>query len=158
MVRNIILIIGSLLVFSANSQELIYDSLGKPTGVLLTLEQAHKVDNDYDILKIYKSLNNEYVELESLYISVVNDLNEEKELMQVNIDLLNEQLVDVNTINNMLIQQNNIHKENVILYEEQLKINDEVVKNLNKTIKQQKTVKWISIVAMAVSGILYLTK
>lgn len=158
MVRMIILTIVSLLTMSVNSQELIYDSDGVPTGILLTIEEAQKVDSDYDILRIYKSLNVEYVELESLYISIVNNLNDEIELMQFNIDLLNEQLRDINTVNSMLLQQNNIHKENVLLYEEQLRLNDDVVKGLSKDLKQQRTIKWISVATMIISGILYLTK
>jgi hypothetical protein len=41
--------------------------------MVLTIEQAQKVDNDLDLLNLYKSLDDECAKQESVYVQVVND-------------------------------------------------------------------------------------
>lgn len=156
---KLIIIIMMLFTITLNAQELNYDNNGKPNGIILTIDEAHKVDNDYDLLRIYKELYSEYEELNILHIKLVDGQKKEIELLEVKIDLLEEQLKDTNSINNILVEQNELHNRNSILFKEEILLKDNMIQNLNKTLKREKRNKWLIVTATIIGGsILYLTK
>jgi hypothetical protein len=58
--------------FSQDYPRIEKDSLNNDV-VVLTIEQAQKLDNDTDLLNLYKSLDDECAKQESICIQVVND-------------------------------------------------------------------------------------
>jgi len=60
------------LSFSQDYPRIEKDSLNNDI-ILMTIEQAQKLDNDTDLLNLYKSLDDECAKQESICIQVVND-------------------------------------------------------------------------------------
>ena len=62
-----------------------------------------------NFLGLYKSLNMEYEGLETLYISLIDGYKKEITSFEFKTNLLESQLKDMNTINDKLTEQNNLH-------------------------------------------------
>ena len=109
--------------------------------VIFTLEQAKRIDNDEELLKVYQQLN---VGADSLIKSLLFKVKvSDTEVAFLKLKIV--ELEKVNASQKMLIsnlkEQIEDYKKNVALANQQLGLKDEQIKNLNKEIKRQKKLK-----------------
>jgi hypothetical protein len=137
--KKIILIIMLLMCFVGLSQETTprYYVVGKDTlGVVISIADAQKLDNDGDILEIYKQLSGSYNKSGVQYITIINKMQQqigvltleigENEKIIINKDVIIRDLKNI--ISNYKVKEASFDKE---LVNKNIEI-----KNLNKQIKK----------------------
>jgi len=92
--NKLLLIFLMMISFISISQEIEYprydiDSLGQKV-VVMTIEQAQKLDNDTDLLEIFNKLDMTTTEFDSVCIKTINDKNVVISSQKVLIEKLNE--------------------------------------------------------------------
>ncbi len=119
-------------------------TLDSATGtqcVIFTLQQAQKIDNDLELLKIYQLL---HMSSDSLIKSLVFKVKVQDTMIST-LTMQVSELKNVNATQNSLVSnlkaQIEDYKKNLALADTQLGLKDEQIKNLNKEIKKQKRLK-----------------
>jgi len=157
--KLLIAIIICIFSISAKSQTAQNDTLpqylirGTDTvGVILSIKQAQALDNNSDLVNLFKKLRIDCDNLNDHYIQVINGINDEIALLKVSSrDLIGQGLVKNSLIQKLKQQLANSEKNNE-LCEEELSNKNTEIKILQKEIKGQKFKKFISIVGNAVLG------
>ena len=138
----------------------ITDSPGNVACVIFTVEQARKIDNDEDLLRVYKELNKGSD-------SVINALVIKVKLADTVITIMKLKVTELEKINSqqkvVTAELKNIielYKTNVELANQQLGKKDEQIKNLEGQVRKQKGLKiagfsvGAGVIILAVLGIL----
>jgi len=133
----------------ANSQSLEFPRYlienGDTVGVAISIEQAQSLDNDAELLKLFKQLRVDCDNLDVYYLEVVNALDQKIALVEIK----NKELIDQGSEKDKLIvnlnKQIENHKSDKKLSDKQSSIKDEEIKTLKKEISRQKIRKIISI-------------
>ena len=117
------------------------DSASNTAFVVFTIEQAQKLDNDEDLLKMYRLL---HVGGDSL----INVLVVKVKVAEYQTTLLNLKITELEKVNSTqraLVDNLNVqiddYKKNVSLADEQMSLKDQQLKNVNKELKRQKRLK-----------------
>lgn len=111
---------------------------GDTIGVLLTVEQLQKLDNDTDLLELYKDFSIKCDSLDKFYIKVVNNLNEVVTIQEVKIKNLQSQN-DIKDDMILNLKETVIQTENkVLIYEEIKNNNDDIISGLKKDLRKSK--------------------
>jgi predicted RNase H-like nuclease (RuvC/YqgF family) len=115
------------------------DEEGKLVGATLTIDQLQKIDNDYQLLELYKKLNLQCEEKEFNYIKVVNDLEE----IVGTLEIKNKTFEEINSsqkemIENLKSQVEN-WKKDVEKCDLQSSKKSEIISNQQDEIKKLKT-------------------
>jgi len=117
------------------------DSSGNKKYILFTIEEAQQIDNDEQLLKLYRIVHKSADSLVDAYIAVVNNADSVIALLQ----LKTKELDNVRSSQNSLIMnlqaQIADYKKNVEDADKQLKLKDEVIGIKDKQIKKQKRLK-----------------
>jgi hypothetical protein len=141
-------------VFSQDYPRIEKDSLNNDVMVL-TIDQAQKVDNDLDLLNLYKSLDDECAKQESVYVQVVND----KDAVIASLKLEKAALIEFseNKVAQITALQNQIneYKNNNSILQAQVDNKQKVIgeKDLQIGILKSKF-KWTGIGAVAIITVL----
>ena len=145
--KKIILLISILISFiSVKSQQ--YPSFyrsphGDTLGIVFSIDQAQKIDNDYDLLNLYKQSNYKYEKLDSAYIIVVNGLNQQVAALRVKISTLE----GINTLKDSAIsnlkEQISKYKLDLSLADKQSIDKDLIINNYKKENRKLKTQKFL---------------
>ena len=118
---------------------------GDTIGIIISVEQAQVLDNDVELLELFKKLRINCDNLDSHYIEVINAQNDQIALLKVNTKELQGQGVALNSqITSLKEQVQNSEKKNK-LCDEELVNKDEEIKILKKEIFKQKVKKIISV-------------
>jgi peptidoglycan hydrolase CwlO-like protein len=118
---------------------------GDTIGIIISVEQAQVLDNDVELLELFKKLRINCDNLDSHYIEVINAQNDQIALLKVNTKELQGQGVALNSqITSLKEQVQNSEKKNK-LCDEELANKDEEIKILKKEIFKQKVKKIISV-------------
>jgi len=118
---------------------------GDTIGIIISVEQAQTLDNDVELLELFKKLRINCDNLDSHYIEVINAQNDQIALLKVNTKELQGQGVALNSqITSLKEQVQNSEKKNK-LCDEELVNKDEEIKILKKEIFKQKVKKIISV-------------
>lgn len=142
--KNIILfLIGMMISLPIFSQKISYpryeiDSNGRKV-VVMTIEQAQKLDNSTDLLKLIEELNINIGSYDSVCIKVINDKEKIIASQKIEIDIFKN---IVNNRNEQIISlQNQIlaYEKKIKLMQEESGIKDQIVTEQDKQIKKLKT-------------------
>ncbi len=155
---SIILILSFLTCKSSTTQDTLPRFIinGADTMVLLSLEQAQKLDSDEELLTLLKKSKINCDSLGNYYIKVISDKNETISLLKVKMLKSESENIILNRIIAKLKTDISKYEENELSYEKELKnskiANDVLVKEIRRQ-KFKKVVAWVSTVAV---GILYI--
>jgi len=137
------LLIFLLLTFTLSAQTIEYpryeiDSLGQKV-IVLTIEQAQKLDNNSDLLILLEKYAQQIAEYDSICIKTVNEKEKVIDLQKIEISKLKENLsVKDKEIKNLQGRINEyILKES--FWNEQMKLKDETITIKDKQIGELKT-------------------
>jgi hypothetical protein len=133
---------------------------GKDTiGVVISVQQARKIDNDYDLIILLKKYKSQCDSTDSAYVSVVDNQNNQIALLNVKISELQSidstQTVMINNLNSQI----NDYKKTIDLSNQQFAAQTQIVNNQNKEIRKLKTQKFLGYTiggGLALSAILIL--
>ena len=134
----------NFLGFSQDYPRIEKDSTGKKL-VVMTYEQAQKVDNAFELLNLLEQAKIECDSMTISYIKVIDNLNHQMSLLEVDINLYKGQLVDKDKqIENLKQRLNNSEKINYNC-DQQIEIRDKQISLLNEevtTLKVKKNIGW----------------
>lgn len=134
------------------------DSLGRKV-VIMTVEQAQKIDNNFEILALLTRQGSECDSLNVAYLKVIDNQGRQISLLELSVTELKNQIKDKDSqIVNLQTQLANEEKSND-LCEKQKENNEAQIKILKKEItkqKIQKVVGFIVGVAGVVGGVVLL--
>lgn len=149
-----ILAILTFLIFSLSAYSQIdyprfeTDSLGQKV-VLMTIEQAQKLDNNSDLLALFEKMNSDIINYDSICIKVVNEKEEIINMQSIQISKLKEAL------NNKDAQISNLQKtienkdKSILILEKTLENKD---KEINLHLGEIKRVKTKTLVGGLIGG------
>jgi len=141
-------------VFSQEYPRIEKDSLNNDVMVL-TIDQAQKLDNDLDLLNLYKSLDDECAKQESVYVQVVNDKDAVIASQKLEISALIEYSENKTAQITVLQKQVNEYKNNNSILQAQVDNRQKVIgeKDLQIGILKSKF-RWTGIGAVAIITVL----
>jgi NACalpha-BTF3-like transcription factor len=117
---------------------------GDTIGIVLSIEQAQKLDNNTELLQLFKQLQIDCDNLEGYYVSIINESNQQIALLEANITSLTLQGQDKDKlIENLEKQLSNCAKDTVLCNQELKNKNDEI-KLLKADLRKEKFKKWMS--------------
>lgn len=132
------------------------DSTGKKV-VIMTYEQAQKVDYTFELAKLLEKRGTECDSVIISYIKVVDKLEKQVNLLEVDIKLYKDQIVDKdNQISNLKERLKN-SESNTLNCDQQLSVKDDQINLLNKevkTLKRKRNIAYASGIVGIISGIL----
>jgi peptidoglycan hydrolase CwlO-like protein len=154
MKKYIITIILSLFTILSFSQTIEYprietDPLGNKV-LIMTIDQAQKIDNNLELLTLLEKQGVQCDSLNTAYLKVIDNLNNQVKLLELNVKTLKEQINDKDKQISNLQEQLANEKASNNLCEDQKKNKDEEIKLLKKEVRKQKTQK---IVGFIVGGL-----
>lgn len=120
----LMLLVGLFISINVFSQEIEYpryeiDSLGQSV-VVMTIEQAQKLDNNSDLLVLFEQLNVQIGTYDSICIKAVNDKNVVISEQKVLIDQLNTNIETKDSTIDALQRQITEYQIREVMYDEQL--------------------------------------
>jgi len=120
------------------------DSTGKKI-VIFSYEQAQKIDNNLEIIKLLEKAGTECDSLNLKYIKVINELENQNKLLNSGSDLLKSQIVDKNSqIENLKQQITNCETNNTDC-DSQIKLKEDQILTLKdelKTVKRKRNITY----------------
>jgi len=159
LIFTIMLMISSILSFSQTDYPRIeIDSLGHKV-VVMTIEQAQKIDNNLEILNLLEKQGTQYDSLNVAFLKVVDDLNKQVSLLELNVNKLKDQIMDKDIQISYLQQELSNSESNIKLCEIQKNNDKEEINILKKEVKKQKMQKFGGFIvglAAIVGGVLVL--
>ena len=112
-------------------------------GIIISIEQAQALDNDAELLDLFKKMRLDCDNLDTHYVKVINALEEKVLLLEIQKkDLIKQGEEKDLLINNLKKRLSNCELD-TRLCEEQLEIKNEEIKILKKEIFRQKVKKII---------------
>jgi len=131
------------------------DSLGQKV-VVMTIEQAQKLDNNSDLLSLFEDLNVQVASYDSVCVRTINDKNVVISEQKVLIDQLKSNIETKDITINALQKQVNEYKIREYMYDEELVNLGKQIDLKNKIIRKQKSKMIIggSVGGVAVIGLL----
>ena len=158
-ILTLILIVNSIFVFSQDYPRIETDSTGRKL-LVMTIEQAQKVDNNFEIVKLLERQGFECDSLNIAYLKVIDNYKKQVDLLELDVKSLREQLLNKDLqISNLQERLSNMETTNKLC--EDQKINDqESIKLLKKEVRKQKFQKFIGfgvgVIGVLGSTLLYL--
>lgn len=117
---------------------------GDTIGIILSVEQVQKLDNNTELLQLFKQLQIDCDNLEGYYVGIINESNQQIALLEANVSTLTAQGQDkTELINNLNKRLENCSKDS-ILCSKGLENRDEQIKLLKKDLSKEKLKKWFS--------------
>ncbi len=140
----LLIIISSLSVKSQDLPKYFIEN-GDTIGIIISIEQAQKLNKDSELLTLFRQLNVDCDKLDISYVKVINSLDQKVALLEFN----NKNLKSLNLKNDSLVknlqEQVNTVTENKNLCDEQLGLKKEENEILKNQLKKEKFRKFLSI-------------
>jgi len=151
-ILSLILIAISFLASSQSFPRYLIEN-GDTIGVIISIEQAQSLDNDSELLLLFKKLRIDCDKLDAYYLQVINGLDQKMALLEIKSrDLIDQGIEKDNLVKNLNTQIKNYELDKK-LCDKQISIKDQQVKTLKKEISRQKFRKFISIGGNIILGI-----
>jgi heterodisulfide reductase subunit B len=157
----LMLLIGLFISINVFSQEIEYpryeiDSLGQSV-VVMTIEQAQKLDNNSDLLVLFEQLNVQIGTYDSICIKAVNDKNVVISEQKVLIDQLNTNIETKDSTIDALQRQITEYQIREVMYDEQLTNLNSQIYLKDEQIRKMKTKMIIggSLGGVAIIGLIF---
>jgi len=116
---------------------------GDTLGVIISVKQAQKIDNDYDMLFLLKQSHMSYEKLDSAYIKVVSESGKDIAELKVKVSKLNEVCTSKDAeINNLKAQIAKYVSDEILAKKESDK-KDTIIKNNEREITNLKTQRFL---------------
>lgn len=134
---------------------------GDTIGIIISIEQAQMLDNDSELLELFKKMRIDCDNLDTHYVSVINKLEEQIVLLKIQNSDLIRQGEEKNRLIGNLKAALALSEENTRLCEEQLLLREEEIKILKTQIFKEKVKKIVSVggnVALGIVTVILLTK
>lgn len=112
---------------------------GDTVGVILTIEQAQKIDNDIEILRLLETLSLECDSLDTYYIKIINGLEDVIVIYELKTQNLNQQDSLKNQEIIKLKELISLREKQLVLSDDQKKNDSIIIKSLKKDITKLKT-------------------
>lgn len=140
------LYIFTILIFLLNiasAQKIEYprydvDSLGN-TVVIMTVEQAQKLDNSVELLLLLEKLNSQSQDYDIICIKTINDLNNVISIQKIEISKLKEYLKNKDEQILTLLSEASAYEKKVNILEQEVSNRQGVIDEKDKQIKNLKT-------------------
>jgi cob(I)alamin adenosyltransferase len=140
------LYIFTILIFLLNiasAQKIEYprydvDSLGN-TVVIMTVEQAQKLDNSVELLLLLEKLNSQSQDYDIICIKTINDLNNIISIQKIEISKLKEYLKNKDEQILTLLSEASAYEKKVNILEQEVSNRQGVIDEKDKQIKNLKT-------------------
>jgi predicted RNase H-like nuclease (RuvC/YqgF family) len=118
---------------------------GDTIGIILSVEQVQSLDNDAELLTLFKKMKINCDSLEVHYIKIINALNEKIAILEVQkADLINQIIEQKKLINNLKQSLYNC-EEMYRLCRKESSNKDEEIKILKRELTRQKIKKIVSV-------------
>lgn len=110
---------------------------GDTLGIILSMEQAQRVDSDMELIQMYRELIMSYDELDTTYVGVIRVLDDKIEVLEIKVN----EYIELDRKNNSIISN---LKLQIDKYEENSDKCDEIIsseidlRKENKKIKKQR--------------------
>jgi predicted RNase H-like nuclease (RuvC/YqgF family) len=142
---SLLILIIPTLSFSQNRDLPQYFIEGGDTiGILLSIEQVQKLDNNSELLDLFKQLQIDCDNIETSYAGVINKCNEKIALLELNLsDFRNQSIEKDDLISNLKTQLSN-SESNKSLCDVQIVKKNEEISILKSDLRKEKFKKWIS--------------
>lgn len=139
----LILLFGLIISVNSFSQEIDYpryevDSLGQKL-VVMTIEQAQKLDNNSELLELFEQLNSQIGSYDSVCVQAINDKNRVISEQKVLIDELKNSLDTKDSAIVNLQNQVAKYQVNEVILNDQITNLNQQIKLKDDKIKEQKT-------------------
>lgn len=144
LIITILFLITALTTFSQDYPRIETDSLGRKL-VVMTYEQAQKIDNTFELVKLLEKAGAECDSLTLSYVKVIDNLKKQVKLLESDITLYKGQVVDKDKqIENLQARLKNC-EDNKEACDEQLNVRDKQIGLLNEeisTLKTKRNIGW----------------
>lgn len=118
---------------------------GDTIGIIITVKQAQKIDNDLELLQLFKASKVNCDSTIKTYLIIVDEYDKQIITLENKINVLTTIKDTQNSmINNLNLRINN-YKEELSLADKQLSISDKIIKNDEKIIKRLKFKNYLTI-------------
>lgn len=135
---TLLLFVTTFISFSQEYPRIEIDSTGKKL-VVMTYEQAQKIDNAFELLTLLEKAGAECDSLTLSYVKVIDGLKHQVTLLESDITLYKGQIIDKDNQISNLQQRLSNSETNVTTCEQQITTRDEQIGLLKKEIKTLKT-------------------
>lgn len=135
---TLLLFVTTFISFSQEYPRIEIDSTGKKL-VVMTYEQAQKIDNAFELLTLLEKAGAECDSLTLSYVKVIDGLKHQVTLLEGDITLYKGQIIDKDNQISNLQQRLSNSETNVTTCEQQITTRDEQIGLLKKEIKTLKT-------------------
>ena len=164
--KNLLILLFGLIISVNSFSQIDYpryevDSLGQKV-VVMTIEQAQKLDNNSELLELFEQLNTQIGNYDSVCVQTINDKNRVISEQKVLIEQLKSSLDTKDTAITNLQNQVLKYQENEILFNRQITNLNNQIKLKDDKIKDQKTkmiiggsISGVSIIGL-ILGILFI--
>lgn len=141
--KNFLILLFLVISTISFSQEIEYpryevDSLGQKV-VVMTIEQAQKLDNNSDLLELFEQLNTQIGSYDSVCVQAINDKNVVISNQKVLIDELKNSLDTKDSAITNLQNQVTKYQVNEVILNDQITNLNQQIKLKDDKIRQQKT-------------------
>lgn len=153
---TLLLTITNFLAFGQDYPRIETDSTGKKI-VIMTYEQAQKIDNTFELITLLEKAGAECDNLTLSYVKAIDTLNKQVRLLEIDINLYKGQVVDKNKQIDNLQQRLNNCEDNQAACDEQISKRNKQIDLLNEeitTLKVKRNVGWGVGIGGVVLGIL----
>lgn len=116
---------------------------GDTVGVIITVEQAQKIDSDLEMLKLFKQLDNQVQQVDEFYISVINSQNDKISILETTISKLRLASVNQDEMIKTLKDKIEKRKKDIELANQQIFNDQVIIQGLKEDLSKEKTKKII---------------
>jgi len=134
-----------------------YIQNGDTIGILLTVEQVQKLDNNTELLTLFEKLSIKCDSLDAYYVKVINNMNDKIGLLDVKIGNITEQNKKQDDIITKLKEQILIKESQLGLCEKQRSNDSTIIKDLKKDLRKSKFKNILGWSAMGVLSTIIIT-
>lgn len=110
---------------------------GDTIGVILTINQAIKLDNDTDLLELLKKKEIQSDSLIDVYVTVIDEFGKKVALLEEKNRTYESIIIQKDELITNLKNQIENYKEQIRIADEQLRLQEEIIKNQNKMLKKR---------------------
>lgn len=144
LILTILFLITTLTTFSQDYPRIETDSLGRKL-VVMTYEQAQKIDNTYELVKLLEKAGAECDSLTLSYVKVIDNQKKQIRLLESDVNLYKGQVIDKNRqLENLQSRLNNC-EESKTTCDQQIVVRDKQIGLLNEeisTLKMKRNIGW----------------
>ena len=134
----------SILSKAQNNFPHYYIKNGDTIGVVISIKQAQKIDNDYDLLSLLKKSKIEESKIDSAYVVVINNYGQEVAQLKLKISTMDDiDLIKDKEISNLRSQIDDYERDK-LLSDLQLAKKDTIIQNYKGQVVKLKLQKTIS--------------